>query len=792
MAYQLLRTNIALTGNVKMCCYITNRRIDDKDSRRLTLNPISSIAPIIPHEVNLEGNSTYYNDIVEFYKDYKDIFYKAQLDPKLISKEPYILFSAKDDFSTGFADDCLAGTKRVSYEKNGKQFACLSPLYINNYAELPYAICVKLCDFNTEKVIYKNNILLHGTKIDEYMLNSYFNLNAGSPHSKIMYLGLENDGVSFEGSIHGFSVENPGLINISTDLPGKLFTQDMTLTEFDDLICHEFENKKLVLPHILNLCWYFNLEDIIEPGSIFKPNYGQEFKVQINYLDKDMNEFEVADIDFNHLFIDDGEGGNILDYLHEYELPGIAGNIKEKMEPTICKWSLSKSNGYIFNTFKGFDNSKDKPYGLKVYGEFSGEGTDVMKDSTDADDKGMEYSDNYTHISSIKDIMWMNNLYKNTTSKTHLSQGDISRDDNTYGVLMRYDYAAGKILEDSNYGLYGNISLKEIYNNHEEVFNRVDVFNGQILCNGIKYDVDDTITYKGTSHKIKKVSISYIDNITDLYGSAKVGDTNKYELSYDKPARPIILELFNSSTGCLDIIFWLPFNTDIASPTRYESLLLNYAFATNNISSVVYIVDTESWKPSRYRRTINGININPLPLRCTKPEGLVLNKTLTYNPQDNSLYQHDSSNLIARRYFGWIEPSFVKYKKTQDGWISTDNNYITYKYVERYLDYCLGYVDENIGKTVQLQPHNYPSKREIGEQITVPEYKWFFDSKIIYMPNKMSISKKYTGEVTLGDIYDELLIKYPPKYRTYVLDKYKHSIDMNADKTECIITLKLK
>ena len=42
MAYQLLRTNIALTGNIKTCCYIDNGKISD----HVTLNPISTISPI--------------------------------------------------------------------------------------------------------------------------------------------------------------------------------------------------------------------------------------------------------------------------------------------------------------------------------------------------------------------------------------------------------------------------------------------------------------------------------------------------------------------------------------------------------------------------------------------------------------------------------------------------------------------------------------------------------------------------------------------------------------------------
>ena len=84
MAYQLLRTNIALTGNIKTCCYIDNGEISD----HVTLNPISTISPIIPFDVNLD-TSTYPQDIVNFRNTYKNIFYNPQIPFRYLTDLPY-------------------------------------------------------------------------------------------------------------------------------------------------------------------------------------------------------------------------------------------------------------------------------------------------------------------------------------------------------------------------------------------------------------------------------------------------------------------------------------------------------------------------------------------------------------------------------------------------------------------------------------------------------------------------------------------------------------------------------
>ena len=138
MAYQLLRTNIALTGNIKTCCYIDNGEISD----HVTLNPISTISPIIPFDVNLD-TSTYPQDIVNFRNTYKDIFYNPQVPFRYLTNLPYRKYTDSDEYVSGIVDDCMMGAKRVSLQKNGKQFSFFAPLYINSENDIPSYIRFK-------------------------------------------------------------------------------------------------------------------------------------------------------------------------------------------------------------------------------------------------------------------------------------------------------------------------------------------------------------------------------------------------------------------------------------------------------------------------------------------------------------------------------------------------------------------------------------------------------------------------------------------------------------------------
>ena len=181
MAYQLLRTNVALTGNVKLCCYITNREIE-----RASLNPLTTSEAIIPHEINLR-NSTYSRDLVPFYSDYKGIFYDNIVNTRLLKSGEFKKIVDDDEFETGYVTDYSYGAKRVSYQKNGKQIAILAPIFINNEKELPSNVKIEFKD-SDENVIYTFILGLEGTELGKYLHRSYKDVGGESDFCKSIFV----------------------------------------------------------------------------------------------------------------------------------------------------------------------------------------------------------------------------------------------------------------------------------------------------------------------------------------------------------------------------------------------------------------------------------------------------------------------------------------------------------------------------------------------------------------------------------------------------------------------------
>ena len=464
MAYQLLRTNIALTGNIKTCCYIDNGKISD----HVTLNPISTISPIIPFDVNLD-TSTYPQDIVNFRNTYKNIFYNPQIPFRYLTDLPYKEYTDSDKYVSGIVDDCMMGVKRVSLQKNGKQFSFFAPLYINSENDIPSYIKFKFNIKNKqgkfESVVCSKILKIkdENLKLYNYIYKSYSNINEGNVDPRIINIDLKSEanGVNM-GSIRGFSVESAGVVDLKTNLPRKLLSHDMTMYEFDNILCKEFENKLIVLPYILNLCWYFNIEDFMPIGDFFTMKNGQEINVYAEYLDADKKAISVADLDFNHQYINTSDNKNLFDKdvsLHDYELTDIVNNYKEKLIPTVSKWTLSGSdNKYLFNAYLGLSEypCNDITYSFDPY-----------------EDEPCEAAHN---------LNWMTYLYDGISTKTNIQNKDISEKNLIEAIAL--DKGSLNI----------EFSLKTMYIANSRQFKRSEVHDNIVICNGFKYEFNkDTL-----------------------------------------------------------------------------------------------------------------------------------------------------------------------------------------------------------------------------------------------------------------------------------------------------------
>ena len=774
MAYQLLRTNIALTGNIKTCCYIDNGEISD----HVTLNPISTISPIIPFDVNLD-TSTYTQDIVNFRNIYKNIFYNPQVPFRYLTDLSYKEYTDSDEYVSGIVDDCMMGAKRVSLQKNGKQFSFFAPLYINSENDIPSYIRFKFNIKNKqnkfESVVCSKTLSIKDSKLYNYIYKSYNNINGGNIDPRIINIDLKSEanGINM-GSIRGFSVESAGVVDLKTNLPRKLLSHDMTMYEFDNILCKEFENKLIVLPYILNLCWYFNIEDFIPVGDFFTMKNGREINVYVEYLDADKKTISVADLDFNHQYINTSDNENLFSKdvsLHDHELTDIVNNYKEKLIPTISKWTLSGSdNKYLFNAYLGLSEypCNDITYSFDPY-----------------EDEPCEAAHN---------LNWMTYLYDGMLTKTNISNGI---DEDNFIQTIALDKGSLNI----------EFSLKTMYIANSRQFKRSEVHDNIVICNGFKYEFNKEAlanllgTGKDNISDNIKISFSYIDNTIYLpYNEMK---SSIFALTTkDK----------NDIVTCCDFVVWIPrpvgdlsniykqtaaviTSDDGTTTVEIDQNMKNIVFAnifyqSRSIEDVkIFIIDTNEWKYKTSNNCVLYNIFNPIDL-----SSYIVNKRLMYDAVDKSLYiSLYNSNTYMNRYYGWISPRLIPVENTRTR--TTDDSFIYYKGLTRKGEKNIEC--KNLKDGIGIYPGIFPREDDKDGKL-LPEYKWFYSSCIRYMPKYIKKQIPFTNvdseNNTMNDVYDIILFDVfdDPLIRKYAKEIYNIKLDIDADYSQYIITFELK
>ena len=144
----LLRVLPSLSGNIKLCCAISDYDPTDDPNvfdcyiRSAKLTPISSNNDKAFVNVNLL-QSMYENNVASLYEKEHD-FWKS----KFVYDKQEVEYINLDDYSvrdTQMRDtDFEFGCKRLSFQKQGYQFGFFAPIYIDNYDDLPSYFLIKL------------------------------------------------------------------------------------------------------------------------------------------------------------------------------------------------------------------------------------------------------------------------------------------------------------------------------------------------------------------------------------------------------------------------------------------------------------------------------------------------------------------------------------------------------------------------------------------------------------------------------------------------------------------------
>ena len=302
-SYSLLKTNPKLTGNIKMVVDskgdIFIETIDAKPE--LTRNKYKRV------KLDLENNwsSSIYN-----------FFNKGSIPKSILYslKDNEDFYSIKTDFSKQYYTDYQQGTKPKISKLYDEQISYFAPLWLepNDIPEYfaifkipePVSVSTKTqtnpFDGDVEKQIYNTNYFdtfpdsggatasdyFFKTVLSKAKLHKVFNMGLDSTLGKYLRNHI-NDvempessltidwNINSNSTVNGISLEKSGFAKESLDIFSEAFPVDRTVTEFDNFITNQFENKGIVHPNIINLEFLFDDED--DPDFTINRYFGVYF-----------------------------------------------------------------------------------------------------------------------------------------------------------------------------------------------------------------------------------------------------------------------------------------------------------------------------------------------------------------------------------------------------------------------------------------------------------------------------------------------------------------------------------
>tara|TARA_R110000772_G_scaffold57747_9_gene130768 strand:- start:8667 stop:13406 length:4740 start_codon:yes stop_codon:yes gene_type:complete len=293
-SYSLLKTNPKLTGNLKMV-------VDSKGdifietidaSPELTRNKYKKV------KLDLENNwsSSIYN-----------FFNKGSIPKSILYalKDNEDFYSIKTDFSKQYYTDYQQGIKPKISKLYDEQISYFAPIWLepNDIPEhfaifkIPEPVSVstknEVNSFNAdiEKQIYNTNYFdtfsdsgISGATASDYFfktvlskskLHKVFDMGPDSTLGKYLRNHI-NDiempessltidwNINSNSTVNGISLEKSGFAKEALDVFSEAFPIDRTVTEFDNFITNQFENKGIVHPNIVNLEFLFDDETDVD------------------------------------------------------------------------------------------------------------------------------------------------------------------------------------------------------------------------------------------------------------------------------------------------------------------------------------------------------------------------------------------------------------------------------------------------------------------------------------------------------------------------------------------------
>jgi hypothetical protein len=706
--YQLYRTNPRLSGQLKW-----DLIIDSYDGElyvdNMSLSPLSNSLPFPKYTKQDLLRYSHQENVCRFYKQNKNIFFNSKGDQKLDSLFPIISKTNDSDIDTSQFDSTYnMGVRRVSYKSYGKQFAILTPIWLEEITDtikFKFDKYIGSTYIGTKYLVLRENEISQKTnhnRFSKYFFDyaKYTQLyRGGQPDNwkgdELISIDLKTDESSICG-LHvtsGLKITKP-ILYLSRNLKNR----EMTMMEFDEKILSEFEKNGIICSQLFNFNFIFDIDDMLNEWEKQQFSHNiDKFNIKVHVEvktgtktetiknDKGENITNIVDVfeqlpgvDFynNYEYIQKvNSNGNVLDYLKDDKHLDLIN--KNKLCPTIFHWSLNDNDSYIFNLYDGF----------------SAEGTSKNYDGA----PNLFIEDYFEHLFNDK---WM---YK-------------SINDNPFAWTIEKD----------SLDFLDNVKKSEI----DKYTNRMTFFKSGIAwVNNVKYILDKDI---------------YI-GVFRVPGTSRVIEKLKYTQSGNNDFIPLIKP--KEGEGSVPI---LTYRCDFTNGMPY------FIFICLDYSDLDYSDEVKSHltfanlikKIPEFGETFKDFNRfeNPPLITIEKSiSGLIKADSPSLNSDEIRGYQWTHLNKYLYRYSGKLKPSFVfvntisgnegrinklyyKTKLTQGTNTSSYNYYRKSKFPAKYPS--LGYYPIN---SFGMSYLNKPSGLKLNN-----EDSWFNISNMMYLPTSMN------------------------------------------------------
>ena len=477
MIRPLLRTIPTLSGNVKLACTLLDYNKINKDTvetniRGAHIYPLSSQLFQKSVEANLLNSSWEY-DVKRFFSSYSDTFFDSCFE---INKQEMPLLD-KSETQKPRNTDFEYGVKRISYSKSGCQYACFAPIYIDNVNDIPeyFKLDITISNFANTSTIKKTiivNIAKNGND-DKNYIYKYLKTYLSKIDNNVIF--MDNDKLSVV--YYGIDLVNGGFTKFEDCTVSTLFNTKLPIQLFDYTISEGFKRNNVCLRQCLPLCFYFNIEPLLNVSEKTRYLYG-DINFSGAYYSKDNIKLDWYDFSTNY----DNFAQNILTLnttngLMESNLGNIS-NIMDVVFPSmqdrwISNYLFANKLSKTFNRWKLKYSSDEDPYITNMSYAFSKNQNNNYKYKT--------FPSNYTNQSGFAEI-GANNMYNlvfplGSTIKLYNDLNPLSA--SKYQAIM------------NNYCLTWFETVKSSsFSDFKDSINWANTDNGFVYFNGVLYNLN--------------------------------------------------------------------------------------------------------------------------------------------------------------------------------------------------------------------------------------------------------------------------------------------------------------